>query len=385
MLKTQKDINNLHSLGFTPVEDYYYDSSRHSIVMKKDNTCVIVDYDLCANDNDAVFDYSKYCEMQNALMASSGRLFRFYASEEEDLCETINNWLTMQPDDIEITDKGGIFDKVHVDNTPLEKTFEDLFVETYGNDSLGFLQKEYSLSLRNGRNAFVDYVVETGTGSYAIEENGVHYHHPQLIGLNAYKRQLEKQNTLSLMGFKTFRFSFENLRFKDQAIDSIRTYLGPKNAFRNAHFIRGTRPFALYTHQKTFLQEMRDARKRGVNTSLVVEPTGTGVHSDRHQWLRFADDYKEYLHQFGAVSCGGHELTGFSEDANLDVVKVTGKNLESNPNVKMPLYVIEETHIDGIVIWQSQSGEVFKAEYKDTPVKIFESFTEYVSTFENKE
>lgn len=51
----------------------------------------------------------------------------------------------------------------------------------------------------------------------------------------------------------------------------------------------------------------------------------------------------------------------------------------------MPLYVVEETHIDGIVIWQSESGEVFKAEYKDTPVKKFESFTEYVSTFENKE
>ena len=101
--------------------------------------------------------------------------------------------------------------------------------------------------------------------------------------------------------------------------------------------------------------------------------------------LKFADDYKEYLQQFGAVSCGGHELTGFSEDANLDVVKVTVKNRESNPNVKMPLYVVEETHIDGIVIWQSESGEVFKAEYKDTPVKIFESFTEYVSTFENKE
>lgn len=101
--------------------------------------------------------------------------------------------------------------------------------------------------------------------------------------------------------------------------------------------------------------------------------------------LRFADDYKEYLQQFGAVSCGGHELTGFSEDVNLDVVKVTIKNLESNKNVKMPLYVIEETHIDGIVIWQSGSGDVYKAEYKETPIKLFESFTEYVSTFENKE
>ena len=191
------ELPNLHSFGFAPVENYYYDSSRHSVVMKKDNTCVIVDYNLCVNNNDAVFDYSKYCEMQNALMASSGRLFRFYAEEGEDLCAAIGSWLEMEPDDIEVSDKGGVFDKVHVDNTPLEKTFEDLFVEAYGNDALSFLQKEYSLSLRNGRNAFVDYVVETSTGSYAIEENGVHYHHPQLIGLEAYKRQLEKQNTLS--------------------------------------------------------------------------------------------------------------------------------------------------------------------------------------------
>ena len=43
----------------------------------------------------------------------------------------------MEPDDIEISDKGGVFDKVHVDNTPLEKMFEDLFVETYGNGALG--------------------------------------------------------------------------------------------------------------------------------------------------------------------------------------------------------------------------------------------------------
>ena len=87
----------LHSLGFTQVEDYY-DSLRHSVVMRKENTCVIVDYNLCVNNNDAVFDYTKYCKMQNALMASSGRLFRFYASEGEDLCETINRWLSMEPD-----------------------------------------------------------------------------------------------------------------------------------------------------------------------------------------------------------------------------------------------------------------------------------------------
>ena len=98
------ELPYLRSLNFTQVEDYYYDSSRHSVVMKKDNTCVIVDYNLCVNNNDAVFDYSKYCEMQNALMASSGRLFRFYAEEGEDLGAAIGSWLTMEPDDIEVSD-----------------------------------------------------------------------------------------------------------------------------------------------------------------------------------------------------------------------------------------------------------------------------------------
>lgn len=101
--------------------------------------------------------------------------------------------------------------------------------------------------------------------------------------------------------------------------------------------------------------------------------------------LKFAEDYKEYLQHYGAVSCGGHELTGLSQDLNLDVVKVTIKNWENNQHVKKVLYVIEETHIDGIVIWQSETGEVFLAEYKDMPKKIYDSFTEYVSTFENNE
>ena len=79
-----------------------------------------------------------------------------------------------------------------------------------------------------------------------------------------------------MLGIKTYRFSWENLRFKEQAIDSIRSFLGPRNLFRSAQVIRGRRPFELYTHQESFLQEMRSARERGITTSLIVSPTGTG-------------------------------------------------------------------------------------------------------------
>ncbi len=59
--------------------------------------------------------------------------------------------------------------------------------------------------------------------------------------------------------------------------------------------------------------------------------------------VRFADDYIEMLQKYGSVSCGGHELTGLSNDEELDVVKVTLKNLERNQNIMIPLYVLEET------------------------------------------
>ena len=277
----EKGIQAAWKLGFELQEDYFYDSQHHSAVFRRGDTCIVLDFDICESETDEVFDYSKYCEMQNAWMASSGKLYRFYVSKDEgnsadDLADNIRQWINGDPEAIEVSDRGGVFDKAHPDNTPLEKAFEDLFVEAYGNDSLAYLNKEYSVSLANGRNAFVDYVVETATGSYAIEENGVHYHHPQIIRMEAYKRQLEKQNTLSLLGFKTFRFSWENLRFRDQAVDSIRAFLGPRNMFRTAQVIKGNRPFELYTHQENFLKEMRDARERGITTSLIVSPTGSG-------------------------------------------------------------------------------------------------------------
>lgn len=94
--------------------------------------------------------------------------------------------------------------------------------------------------------------------------------------------------------------------------------------------------------------------------------------------LSFALDYKEYLYEFGAVSFGGHELTGFSTDINLDVVEVTKKNWGKH-NVGKNLYVIEEAHIDGIVTWQNEVGYVYQTSPSSLPVKIANSLFEYIS------
>lgn len=93
--------------------------------------------------------------------------------------------------------------------------------------------------------------------------------------------------------------------------------------------------------------------------------------------LKFAPDFKECLCEFGAVSIDGHEFTGFSADPNLYVVKVTQDNWKKN-NVKKNLYVIEEAHIDGIVIWQDADGTVYETTPKSEAKKIACSLAEYI-------
>ena len=94
--------------------------------------------------------------------------------------------------------------------------------------------------------------------------------------------------------------------------------------------------------------------------------------------LTFAEDYRAYVQEYGSASYEGHELTGISKDLNLDVVTVTKKNLQSNPLIDMPLYVIEETHIDGIVIWQAPDKKVYQTEMRSKPVKIAENLVDYI-------
>lgn len=93
--------------------------------------------------------------------------------------------------------------------------------------------------------------------------------------------------------------------------------------------------------------------------------------------LKFALDFKECLHEFGAVSFGSHELTGFSTDPNLDVVKVT-QRYWSKSNEESNLYVIEEAHIDGIVIWQDADGTIYETTPKSEAKKIASSLAEYI-------
>lgn len=95
--------------------------------------------------------------------------------------------------------------------------------------------------------------------------------------------------------------------------------------------------------------------------------------------VRFADEYREYLAEFGAISARGVELTGLIDAEYLNVVSATKEKRKMYSQVPNALYVIEDTTIDGIVIWQDSNGHIYKTTPNGSLVKIFDSLAEYLT------
>lgn len=94
--------------------------------------------------------------------------------------------------------------------------------------------------------------------------------------------------------------------------------------------------------------------------------------------LLFSADYRSYLLAFGTMLCEGHELTGISSSARVDVVSVTQRARELEPQVPDDLYVIEDAAIDGILIWQDRKGTVWQTLPGRCPERIADSLIDYL-------
>jgi len=94
--------------------------------------------------------------------------------------------------------------------------------------------------------------------------------------------------------------------------------------------------------------------------------------------LAFSNEYKDYLREFGAVALHGMELTGIISVAYRNVVMVTKEEWDLNPKVPHNMYVIENTCIDGVIIWQDTTGRVYRTDPNSAPVKIADSLQEYI-------
>ncbi len=94
--------------------------------------------------------------------------------------------------------------------------------------------------------------------------------------------------------------------------------------------------------------------------------------------LKFADEYKEYLKEYGTGFFDTMEPTGLNISKRLNVVDITlmERELRSLPK---EFYVIENLAIDFLLILQNDKGEVFEVDGTGNRRKIFNSFAEYIS------
>lgn len=83
------------------------------------------------------------------------------------------------------------------------------------------------------------------------------------------------------------------------------------------------------------------------------------VKAEQTLGLKFAREYADYVQAFGAATFGRHELTGICAFSRLNVVDVTLKHRQMNPDVLLNLYVVEECGMDDACIWQDAEGKVY--------------------------
>ena len=113
---------------------------------------------------------------------------------------------------------------------------------------------------------------------------------------------------------------------------------------------------------------------------LTLKPATNAQITDAELQLRvsFADEYKQYLSAFGAIMADGVELSGIAKADHRNVVCLTKRERELNPNIPNNMYVIEDTHVDGIIIWQDTNGIIYKSEPNKSAIKVENSLSEYL-------
>lgn len=261
---------------FSHIETMTYSNGGRTEFYAKDEIVIIIDFGICNPPlhNEKIFDYFLITEKQNLYMNKYSRVFRF-VNEDIFKIDNILNELT-NFDTEKYFQKSRHIVREDVDSSPLEFSFENNFVAVYGSNSLKYLFKEYEICDSNGNSFFLDYLVKSKTWTKAVEENGIHYHHPQLIGTEKYKNQLHKQNVCSLWGIKLFRFSTEDCQFAERIQDDIRSFFGTTSDTFTENGLLRERQFQLYEHQENTLNEIQEKRKSGFKSFLIVFPTASG-------------------------------------------------------------------------------------------------------------
>lgn len=281
--------------SFSEKEIVNYPNGGKSTFYTSGQTAVIIDEGICRRDSEEnIFPYTLITDKQNEYMHRYDKVFRFLAEDRDQIDHVIKGIQRNVDFVLRVPNR-----EDNAEASPLEFRFEQNFTNVYGNNALKYLAKEYGIVDADGRNYFLDYFVRTEDGGIAVEENGVSYHHPQIIGIEQYRRQLRKQNACTQWGIKLFRFSTEDLIFENRIEDDIRTYFGRDTGRFRENGLTLDRKVKLYDHQLTTLRDMEEKRAEGVHAFLIVFPTASGkskiIEEDIKEFVAERTDFRALI------------------------------------------------------------------------------------------
>lgn len=294
VFNTKKDQFLIQHSDFNLKEQVEYPNGGISRFYDNGNDMVIIDEAICHYDaKTPVFSYMLITDKQNRYMHEFGRVFRFLGYNKQMVDKYLNHREDITQVDYRIT----VGDRAEqADVSPLELHFESNFTNVYGMNALKYLSREYGICDETGNNYFLDYFVRTSSDKIAVEENGVSYHHPQIIGEEQYRKQLSKQNTCAIWGIKLYRFSTEDCSFDSRIEDDIKQYFGKDPSSFVSEGLKIERSVELYEHQSVSLDEIKNRRENGVNAFLVVLPTAAGkskiVEGDIKEFSKGKNDFR---------------------------------------------------------------------------------------------
>lgn len=104
------------------------------------------------------------------------------------------------------------------------------------------------------------------------------------------------------------------------------------------------------------------------------------IAAERQLGLRFSDEYRNYVLQYGAISFGAHEFTGLNVDAYIDVIAVTKQEREARDRFPLDCIVVQQLGIEGLILVQDEDGVVYQLDETDQRKYVADSFAAYLTT-----
>ena len=103
------------------------------------------------------------------------------------------------------------------------------------------------------------------------------------------------------------------------------------------------------------------------------------VNAENELGISIAPEYKEVLKKYGSLCVKGEEFLGIDCD-NYDVVKATNEARKNDKNFPLDMYVIENTAIDGILIVQNSTSELFSYQPNGKLQQVASCLDEYLQS-----